>query len=238
MTYAFLEQELRYQRLSALGKAVDYAGKDFEQFDLRPFLEYIWPVLTFREARPRALEYGTGTGPGACFLARRGLQVDAIDISPTAIHLARMFAAQRNLEINYQVEDICNFSCPERRYDLVVDNFCLLRVITDERRRRALAVVRSTLKPTGYFVLGTSIFRAGRYNSGDYVDAATGIIYREVEALPPETCDDVLEWNGRLLYALARHVRPEAFRAELEQAGFRILWQAGGRVLCQVNDEA
>jgi len=38
------------------------------------------------------LEYGCGTGAAACFLAAQGFRVDAVDLIPQAITLARRFA--------------------------------------------------------------------------------------------------------------------------------------------------
>jgi len=43
------------------------------------------PKLKFREAHPRAIDVGCGTGRNAIYLARRGLQVDAVDVSEVAL---------------------------------------------------------------------------------------------------------------------------------------------------------
>jgi 2-polyprenyl-3-methyl-5-hydroxy-6-metoxy-1,4-benzoquinol methylase len=68
---------------------------------MRPIFERTLSLLEFSVPQPRTLEYGCGTGPGAYFLATRGFQVDGIDISPIAIGMAKEFAAQRGLTINY-----------------------------------------------------------------------------------------------------------------------------------------
>lgn len=52
------------------------------------------------------LEYGCGTGAAACFLAQRGFQIDAVDLVPDAIAMARQFAAERGLAIRFAVQDI------------------------------------------------------------------------------------------------------------------------------------
>jgi SAM-dependent methyltransferase len=233
MRHAYAEQENRYRQLATCEKGVDYAGESFDFFDLRPFLEQVLPALSFAASPPRALEYGTGTGPGACFLAHRGFQVDGIDIAPTALALARKYAAERDLKIHYEVQDICCLHSPPKVYDLVVDNFCLQRIVTDDRRRQALAVVRSVLKPHGYYVIGTTIYREGReLRPDEEADEQSGIVYRKL-GRQSELYEDAVERNGQLVYPRVRRVRPEALRAELEEAGFRILRQKGGRVLCQ-----
>ena len=73
----------------------------------------------------------------ATFLAARGFVVDAIDISPTAIALARRFAAERGLTISFAVGDIARLEPTDATYDLVVDNYCLQHLVPDDERRHA-----------------------------------------------------------------------------------------------------
>ena len=231
MKYSHEQRDRSYQRLQDLGKPVDYAGHSFDNFDLRPFLDQTLPGLVFPEDQPRALEYGTGTGPGACYLAARGFQVDAIDISPTAIALARTFADERNLRIRYEVQDICRWTGPPEAYDLVVDNFCLHCLVADAQRGTALGIVRSVLKPQGYYLIGTAVYRADYDFGADHFDPQTGIVYRKVGDEPQGYDDAVLLADG-WYFPRVRKVRPQQLRIELEQAGFRVLRQDGGRVLC------
>jgi len=233
MRYSLVELEECYQRLRSLGRPVDYAGRSFTHFDLRPFLERVLSTLTFPGSTPAALEYGTGTGLGACFLAARGFQVDAIDIAPTAIELARRFAAEQGLTIHYSIQDICTYRAQGKLYDLVVDNFCLQRLVPQQRRARALAVVRGLLKPSGYFLLGTAIYRDGySLREDEFRDEQTGIIYRKLPA-HMERYEDLVVRVGELLYPKSRVVRPESLRHELEEAGFCLLRQEDGQVLCR-----
>jgi hypothetical protein len=75
MDYRYEENEVSYQRLQRTAdSAVDYAGRSFEDFDLRPFLEMLLPRTTFSGERPRAFEYGTGTGPGGMFSGGSGIR--------------------------------------------------------------------------------------------------------------------------------------------------------------------
>jgi 2-polyprenyl-3-methyl-5-hydroxy-6-metoxy-1,4-benzoquinol methylase len=104
---------------------VAYKGDEFADFDLRPFLDEMLLQLPIRSDGSRAFEYGTGTGPGACYLAERGFRVDAIDTSSVTIEMARRFTAERGLEVTYEVGDIANLRPWKRTYNLVVDNFCL-----------------------------------------------------------------------------------------------------------------
>jgi len=224
------ENEASYRRLVTVGEAVDYAGRSFDQFDLRPFLEEALAQMAFPSEHPRAFEYGTGTGPGACFLAARGFVVDAIDISPTAIALARRFAAERGLEISFSVGDITRLAPSGTVYDLVVDDFCLQQLVTDDARRRALATVRSLLAPAGYFVIGTVLHRPDRDFGADRFDPSSGIVYRRLEGDP---VPDAVRFGSQWWVARRRFVlSPDALREELGRAGLRVTHQDGARCLC------
>src|SRR6266480_1036748 len=237
MDYRYEENEASYQRLEKTAdKATDYAGRSFEDFDLRPFLEMVLPRMKFSGERPRTFEYGTGTGPGACFLAARGFVVDAVDISPTAIAMARRFADERRLTVSFTACDIRSMIPPGPVYDLVVDNFCLQWIVTDGDRRRTLATVRSLLRPSGYFVVGTVPYRASRDFGTDRFDPSTGIVYRRLpvdSGVYESAVRDGAEWSvpwRRLVLS------PGLLRDELERAGFRVTHQSGACCLCVLAD--
>ena len=237
MEFRYERNEAAYRRLIAAGRATDYAGRSFEYFDLRPFLERALANMTFSSHRPRALEYGTGTGPGACFLAARGFAVDAIDISPAAIALARRFAQERGLEVSFSVCDVRRMPRSGVRYDLVVDNFCLQHLVGEADRSRALRMVRERLEPGGYFVVGTVLFRTSRDFGADRFDPSTGVVLRRVssgdDGIPPEAYEDTVRLGSEWFVRWRRLVlSPESLRAELEQAGFRVTLQDGARCLC------
>jgi SAM-dependent methyltransferase len=232
MQYLIEESERHYRELKRHGAMVGWRGQPFEQFLFRPFLEFALSRLTFPCARPRALEYGTGTGPGACFLAARGFEVEAVDVCPTAIELARTFAAQQRLRIRYEVRDIRDLPCRDRRYDLVVDNYCLHFHIADEDRRRVFEVVRSVLTSGGAYVVGTVTHQEGRDYQERMRDPATGIVYRRATdadaALP-----GFVRRDGHCYVPNRRHVTREFLRAEVERAGFEVLFQKDGHLICK-----
>ena len=237
MRYGFAELEERYARLAEVGRAVDWKGRSFEQFDLRPFLEEVLPTLEFSAPRPLAMEYGTGTGPGACFLAERGFRVEAIDISPTAIRLARRFAAERRLEVSFEVADVCDLPRRDRRYDLVVDNYCLQRIASSGRRAQALLTVRRVLAVGGYFLIGTVLAREGRDYGGDHFDPRTGIRYRRLGD-DAEKYEDRVRIDDAWYVPIRRYLRAEELRSELEGTGFEVVRQRGGRALCAARRRA
>lgn len=226
-----LERRYRHLRATRGSAAVDWKGASFDAFDLRKFLEQALAQIDFAGRPLRALEYGTGTGPGACFLAARGFDVDAIDVSRTAIELAEQVAAGRGLKVRFAVADICEFSGTGQPYDLVVDNFCLHCLVADDERQAALRSVRQLIKHDGRFLVGTAVFYDGRVLPDGTFDPESGILYRRVGGAPDRYADAVRR-NGEWYCPYRRYVRAAVLRTEIERAGFDVLWQEGGRVIC------
>ncbi|BCY10382.1 bifunctional 2-polyprenyl-6-hydroxyphenol methylase/3-demethylubiquinol 3-O-methyltransferase UbiG [Actinoplanes sp. L3-i22] len=69
---------------------------------------------------PKVLDLGCGTGDLACTLARRGYHVTGIDISPTAIDLARKKAA--GLTARFDVQDATKLNLPNAPFDTIFDS--------------------------------------------------------------------------------------------------------------------
>ena len=69
--------------------------------------------------RGRALDLACGAGRNAIFLARRGLEVDAVDISSVALKRARRNAG--NLTINWLEADLEDGFAPTCGYDVIVN---------------------------------------------------------------------------------------------------------------------
>lgn len=67
-----------------------------------------------------ALDLGTGTGYVGLYLAQRGWQVDAIDISPRAIELAQANAQRNGLPVRIFYSDL--FDQVTNQYDLIAFN--------------------------------------------------------------------------------------------------------------------
>jgi SAM-dependent methyltransferase len=253
--YYYREHIQGYRRVKAEGKTAwneIHGSTGFENFSSRAFLEFALPRLRFVVAIPMALEYGCGTGPGACYLAERGFQVDGIDIIPLAIEMAREAAKERNLEIHYEVQDICTLPHRGKAYDMIVDSYCLQGVVTDTDRGRVYAAVRARLKRNGYYLISSAMFDEGRYRPRDVVlDAATGVVYHRygergivnagtgvvyVELGEPAGDDEeAVQIGGTWYLPNRRHLKPPALKAELMAAGFRVLYQQGGNVVCTLE---
>jgi SAM-dependent methyltransferase len=242
--YFYPEHEDAYARIEREGKSgwdELHGGAGFDDFSSRAFLERTLPMLGLDPAATEVLEYGCGTGPGACFLAARGFRVDAIDLIPRAIDLAGRFAAERGLDVGFAVQDVCALADEPstRRYDLIVDSYCLQSIVTDEDRRRLFAAVRARLKPGGRYLVSTAMHDpARRYVDGEEIyDEATGVVLCALggAAERHRDAEGAVQVGGRWYLPHRRHLKPDALKAELGRAGFRVLWQGGelgGDVVC------
>lgn len=68
------------------------------------------------------LDPGCGTGEDALYLAGRGYAVTGLDLSPTAISLARQKAAERGLDASFEVANALELTGYEGRFDTVIDS--------------------------------------------------------------------------------------------------------------------
>ncbi|MFD9704866.1 class I SAM-dependent methyltransferase [Lentzea sp. NPDC059081] len=127
----------------------------------------------------RALDVGCGPGRNAIFLARNGFQVDAVDISATAIAWATERA--EGLDVRFRHGDAFT---TKGSYDLVYDSGCFHH-LPPHRRISYLALLDRVLEPGGHFALtcftdeeGTAAPDADLYRQGSL---AGGVGYRPAD---------------------------------------------------------
>lgn len=234
--YYEAEHLAAYQRLRREGVSQwndlhsDDQSLDYEDFQGRDFLDGVLPTGDDARGR-RVLEYGCGTGAAACFLAERGFGVDAVDLVPDAITMARQFAAERGLEIRFAVQDVCVWPDDEDRFDYVIDNLCLQSIVTDDDRGKLLSSVRLRLESAGRYLINTAMHEPGRVYGDDHYDQNTGIVWTPVAT----KIIDAVQFGGSWYVPNRRHLTAEALRLELNRHGFRVLEQSGrwgGEIVC------
>jgi tellurite methyltransferase len=77
----------------------------------------------------RALDLACGTGADALFLAARGFQVSAWDISAEAISILRKRATENNLTLEYRVCDVTDIVISAQDFDVIVVSYFLERML-------------------------------------------------------------------------------------------------------------
>ena len=98
----------------------------------------------------KALFIAAGEGRNAVYAAKQGWQVDAIDYSETAKEKALKLAVENQVNINYQIIDIFDYSFPSNTYDAIVSiHFHCREQIRDEFNKKII----SALKPQGKVIL-------------------------------------------------------------------------------------
>ncbi|MCL2300801.1 MAG: class I SAM-dependent methyltransferase [Firmicutes bacterium] len=114
----------------------------------------------------RALELGCGEGRNAIYMAGRGMEVTAIDLSPVAINHARKLARKRKTNVEFLAKNIFQIDLEHHGYDFVYDSGCFHH-LTPHRRLSYLDLLEYALVPGGYF--GLTCFAWGE-NCADEVD--------------------------------------------------------------------
>lgn len=255
MKYYYREHLAGYEKMKYEGKrswgAVHGQPDALMNFSSRPFLESIVAHFSFQTDRPRALELGCGTGPGALFLAERGFRVDGIDLIPTAIEEAKKIADERGLDIHYEVVDVTQIPHAGTMYDLIVDSYCLQGIVLLEDRKKVFAAVRARLKPSGYYLISCCTYEPHRHHPDVQIaDSQTGKVYdrydedalfdpeteiyydlfsRYEEALTdtPTDYEDALEIAGEWYLPKRIYRKPENLKREIETEDFEVLLQNG-----------
>jgi 2-polyprenyl-3-methyl-5-hydroxy-6-metoxy-1,4-benzoquinol methylase len=111
------------------------------------FLKQIFEAGAWQIEPGRALDIATGKGRNAIFLAERGFEVVAIDISPVALGEARKHAAEKHLSISWQQADLEKIELPENAYDLIVNFNYLQRTLVPQ--------LKAALKVGGHVIFET-----------------------------------------------------------------------------------
>lgn len=103
----------------------------------------------------RVLELGCGAGNQSVRLASLGYLVTGVDISPTAVAMAKQRAATARMEIDFFVADVSQVgNLPLGPFDLVVDSLCLHCIIGPDRLALFISIIEC-LRPGGEFLVMT-----------------------------------------------------------------------------------
>lgn len=99
----------------------------------------------------RALSVADGEGRNSVFLAQKGAEVTAFDMSPNALAKARALAEARGVSVDYREGDIAHWPWAPEAYDLVVGVF--IQFTPPPQRAAVFAGMIRTLAPGGTLLL-------------------------------------------------------------------------------------
>jgi 2-heptyl-1-hydroxyquinolin-4(1H)-one methyltransferase len=104
--------------------------------------------------RGDVLDVGCGEAAIDLYLAERGLTTVGLDLSSTAIELAKAEAANRGLtNASFEVADISNFGGYDGRFGTIVDSTLFHSIPVEAREGYQQSIVRAAAPGASYFVL-------------------------------------------------------------------------------------
>ncbi len=108
-------------------------------------------ALLKAKAPGKALSIADGEGRNGVFMAEQGLDVLAIDFSPTGLAKSRELAKERGVTMRHEQADLETWKFPVNELDVVVGIF--FQFTTPELRTRVFASIKRALKPGGLLLL-------------------------------------------------------------------------------------
>lgn len=132
---------------------------------------------------------GEGEGRNAVFLAQRGLDVTAVDLSAIGLEKASKLAAERGVTLTTQAVDLADFDLGTSRWGSIVSIWCHLPGWV---RTRVHAAVKTALVPGGAYVLEAYTPRQLAFDTGGPKNAELlyepDVVRAELGGLTLERC--------------------------------------------------
>jgi SAM-dependent methyltransferase len=101
----------------------------------------------------RVLDLGSGAGRNSLYFAEQGADVTGLEFSPTAITIAKQFAKDSNIRIDYRLQSIGEeYPLPDVSVDIALD-VTSSNSLSDAERKVYLRELARVLKPDGYLFL-------------------------------------------------------------------------------------
>jgi cyclopropane fatty-acyl-phospholipid synthase-like methyltransferase len=126
------------------------------------------------------LDIGCGNGNHALFFAEQGLSAAGVDVSESAIELARQRATGRGLDIDFEVGDAADTSWADDTFDLVVSDGVLDHVSFSEAKS-ILAEIRRVSTPDAYIFLSLRSTADSEFRRGEEVEENTYVLQEGYE---------------------------------------------------------
>ncbi|MED4018779.1 class I SAM-dependent methyltransferase [Sutcliffiella cohnii] len=119
----------------------------------------------------KVLEIGCGPGRNAIYLAKKGCNVNAIDISDNAIKWAKERADEEAVKIDFRGVSLFEFEFEPHSYDFIYDSG-MFHHLAPHRRLSYVDIVKKALKKDGHFGIVC-------FNTEGALDTPDWEVYRE-----------------------------------------------------------
>lgn len=139
-----------------------YAGEEYH-FGTEPNA-FLYAQRALLKPGMSCLAVADGEGRNGVWLAEQGLEVLSVDSSAVAQGKARKLAAQRGVNMQFELADLLQWEWGENRFDAVVAIF--IQFVGTEQRAQMFANLKRCLKPGGLLLLHGYTPRQLEYKTG------------------------------------------------------------------------
>lgn len=151
-------------------------GNDGPQADTLRFLKFLKKEEKFIFEEKNILDLGCGTGRNSNYLAEKGNYVIGIEISKTAIEIAKSRAKKSGLIVDYRLGDIGEaYDVPDKSMDLILD-ITSSNSLDEKGREVYLNETYRILRDGGYFFV-RALCKDGNQNVKNLLKASPGREY-------------------------------------------------------------
>lgn len=126
------------------------SNSDEPQLDFKHFVKWLRKTRHVNLEGLRVLDLGSGTGKNSLFLAERGSEIVGIELSKTAVRMAKERAEERELDAHFQTGDIgTTIPYEDASFDLILD-VVSSNSLNEAERRVYVKELKRLLKPVGH----------------------------------------------------------------------------------------
>jgi len=142
--------------------------------DLQRYLKFLRKTENVNIENLNILDLGSGVGSNANYLAEMGSRVVGMEISKTAIRLAKSRAEELNIDVEYLEADIGSlYQCEGDSFDLAIDVMSS-NSLNEKERSIYLSEVHRVLKTGGHFFVRT-LCKDGDRNAKNLLKQSPGL---------------------------------------------------------------
>ncbi len=191
-------------------------GEDDERFLIDAMAQPWFPK------KGRVMEIGCGTAPILRWFAVRNYSGFGIDVSKTAIAMAK--EQSKHLNLRFEQADICRLNADKYpKFHICIDGLCFHCLTSPDDRKAMLANCKRLLKPNGVFILLTMCSPLDKVNYSHRYPRQK--MLRNLIYVPHSTSKNyegtiVMEGANFMPIRYVGHWRK--ILADLKRAGFRI----------------